>query len=85
MLAGSFPTLGEGEGDVGGALRLFGVAGVAGGDDEVLAAIDHVGGGGGVAGEGQISGPEKGAGVAVEAADCVVVDRGGDEDQAAGG
>src|SRR5271168_4888205 len=75
----------EGEGDVDAAGGGAGIFAAAGGDDDELAAVDLVGGGSGVAGEGERGFPEKLAGGFVEGAEFFVEVGGADEEKAAGG
>src|ERR1700722_3236874 len=71
------------ERDIDTARWPFRVAAAAGGDDDVLLAIDHVGGRGGMSREGQRCLPEKFSGAAVEGVHLAVEDGGADEDDAA--
>ena len=74
----------EGEGDEG-VVELGGFVAVAtGGDEEVLAAGEGVGHGGGLGGDGEIVLPELLAGGGVEGPDLWVFGGGG-EDEAGGG
>ena len=62
----------EREGNIGCSLGPLGVAGVAGGDDDVLFAVDHVGSGRCVARIREVARPEQSSGVAIEGAQDVI-------------
>src|SRR3974390_2796568 len=76
---------GEGEGYVDAAGFAAEVFATACGDDDELAAVDGIGGGGGVAGERERRFPKQLAGGLIEGAELLVVVGGADEKKAAGG